>query len=79
MIHQCSSNIGVGILSGMHCSWLIFHGLVGVWIIGGVGGYVSLVLFVVRFINVLSGVGGAIWQNISGIRNVLAVSFICWV
>ena len=47
--------------------------------VGGGGGYVSLVHFVLRFTNVSSGLSGAIWLNILGICSVLAISFICWV
>ena len=53
--------------------WLGFE-----WLVGE-GGYVSLVHFVLRFTKVSSGVGGAIWLNISGICRVLAIFFICWV
>ena len=35
--------------------------------------------FCVAVSGVSSGVGGVIWQNISGICSVLAVSLICWV
>ena len=35
----------------------------------------SLVHFVLRFTKMSSGVGGAIWQNISGIRSASATSF----
>ena len=70
----------------MHCYGLILHGVVGVWMVGwggGLGGwgggYVSLLQFVLRFIKVSSDVSGAIWQKFSGIRSVLAISFICWV
>ena len=39
----------------------------------------SLVHFVLQFTNVPSGVCGAIWLNMSGIRSVLVVFSICWV
>ena len=45
--------------------------------VGGGGGYLSLVHFVLWFTKVSSGISGAIWLNISGIRSVLAISFIC--
>ena len=54
---------------------MIFHGLVGVWVVGRGGGYVSLAHFVLWFTKVSGGVGGAIWQTISGICSVLAISF----
>ena len=50
-----------------------------VWMVGGGGGYVSLVHFVLRFTKVSGVVVVAIWQNILGIRSVLAISFISWV
>jgi hypothetical protein len=47
-------------------------------VVGGVGGYVSLNHFVLRFTTMHVGVCGAIWLNISGICSVLVASFICW-
>jgi hypothetical protein len=55
------------------------HGLVDIWVVGGRGGYVSLAHFVLWFTEVSKGVGGAIWLKTSGIRSMLAESFICWV
>ena len=47
----------------------MFHRLVGIWVAGGMGGdvYVSLAHFLLRFTGVFGGIGGAIWQTISGI------------
>lgn len=42
-------------------SMLMFNGILGVGMIGGYGGYVSLDRFVLRFTRVSCGVGGAIW------------------
>ena len=47
--------------------------------VGGWGGYVSLVRFILQFTKVFGGVSGANWQFFFGILSVLAISFICGV
>ena len=66
-------------MRGRHCSRLIVSRLAKVCMVKGrgEGGYVSLIHFVLQFIGVPNGVGGAIWLNIAGIYKVLAMSFIC--
>lgn len=58
--------------------WLMIIGVLVVWVVGGGGGYVSWDQFLLRFIVVFIGVGGAFVLNILGICRVFPMMATPW-